>query len=165
MWWHYHGSDCGFKERRWVCHWVILPTSLYDVVMYLVLEVLVNTLATSQTKYSILIRFFAYTKLAWFKPQLCQYYLYYINMLYSQQFSVLLLVVINNTNYFTLFLRGPMVKCYHVIGPQSTFLCHLVHYRTLLKPWLHMYANCVFVCVCLCVCTYVCACVWMHTDV
>ena len=30
---------CGFKEYRGVCEWIILPTPLYDVVMYIVLEI------------------------------------------------------------------------------------------------------------------------------
>ena len=34
QWWHYHDSDCGFKEHRGVCSWVILPTSTYDVYSY-----------------------------------------------------------------------------------------------------------------------------------
>ena len=32
-------SDCGFKEHRGACRWVILPTPLCDVVIYIVLEV------------------------------------------------------------------------------------------------------------------------------
>ena len=31
---HHHGSDCGFKELRVVCRWVILPIPLYDVAIY-----------------------------------------------------------------------------------------------------------------------------------
>ena len=28
---HCHGSDCGFKEQRTVCHWVILPIPMYGI--------------------------------------------------------------------------------------------------------------------------------------
>ena len=111
-----------------------------------------------------LIRFLAWTKLAQAKLWVSHCIFNYSNHVYNSTFIVFLSAniqhCINNIGlcYFTVAPIWP--KSYRAIGPKSTFLCHLVHHRTISKTLIttplpysssHGCATCLMIYLCGCV--------------